>query len=66
MKRFSHSLLYSSILLALTNAAYAEETAELEEVVVVGQSFSQQVGTQKLPLNKLNAKPQKMVGLPIY
>ncbi|UTH26459.1 Plug domain-containing protein [Actinobacillus suis] len=63
MKHFSHSLLYSSILLALTNAAYAEETAELEEVVVVGQSFSQQVGTQKITAEQIKRQVSKNGGI---
>ncbi|WGE75582.1 TonB-dependent receptor plug domain-containing protein [Actinobacillus equuli] len=63
MKRFSHSLLYSSILPALTNAAYAEETAELEEVVVVGQSFSQQVGTQKITAEQIKRQAAKNGGI---
>lgn len=59
MKNFSHSSLYISILLVLSHTTYAEEVASLDEVVVVGRSFSQQVGTQKITAEQIKRQAAK-------
>lgn len=58
MKKFTYSLIYSSLFLPFSLSAVAEEdNLALDEVVVSGTSFSQQVGTQKIKQEQIEALP---------
>lgn len=65
MKKQSYSLLYTSIMFALASQAWAEETEslQLDEVLVSGSSFSQQVGTQKITEEQIKRQPTKNGGI---
>lgn len=57
MKKFTYFLVYTSLFLAPTYALSEEDSAILGEVIVSGTSFSQQVGTQKLNQEQIEALP---------
>ncbi|AWI50352.1 TonB-dependent receptor [Actinobacillus porcitonsillarum] len=64
MTKYKHSLLYTSVMLALSYPAYAENTVEqLDEVIVSGSSFSQQIGTQKITEEQIKRRPTKNGGI---
>lgn len=65
MKKQSYSLLYTSIMFALASQAWAEETEslQLDEVLVSGSSFSQQVGTQQITEEQIKRQPTKNGGI---
>lgn len=67
MKKYPYSLTYSAVMMALATSAYAEETYSevevLDEVVVTADSFSQQIGTQKITQEQIARQPTKNGGI---
>ena len=61
MQQYQKSFLYTSIILAFLSSAYAEESEgiELDAVVVKAQSFSQQIGTQKITAEQIKRQAGK-------
>lgn len=56
MKKTQIALLISSVI-AINAYADEKEIAELDEVLVVGSSFSQQIGTQKITEEQIKRRP---------
>lgn len=65
MKQYQKSFLYTSVILALSPAVNAEEaeSVALDAVVVKAQSFSQQIGTQKITAEQIKRQPGKDGGI---
>lgn len=65
MQQYQKSFLYTSIILAFLSSAYAEESEgiELDAVVVKAQSFSQQIGTQKITAEQIKRQAGKDGGI---
>lgn len=57
MKKTKIALLCSSVFATFPYVAFAEETADLDEVVVQAGNFSQQIGTQKITEKQIARQP---------